>query len=120
MLTAKYGIDHGATLAILTKPFLESQFEARKAQFAESGSAIFGVTGSTEERARGLIDELQKYIVRIGQPTKVSEWPDVVIGPNDVEELVASVLKWEMGSPTGWKGCCTAEVMREVYSKVVK
>jgi alcohol dehydrogenase YqhD (iron-dependent ADH family) len=59
-LTAKYGIDHGATLCIVTKPLLESQFEARKPIYALSAEGIFGVdTGSLEEKATAFIEGLQ-------------------------------------------------------------
>jgi alcohol dehydrogenase YqhD (iron-dependent ADH family) len=52
-LTAKYGIDHGSTLAICTKGCLESQFEARKAWFAAFAEFVFRVhDGTVEQRAR--------------------------------------------------------------------
>jgi alcohol dehydrogenase YqhD (iron-dependent ADH family) len=42
-LTAKYGINHGATLAIVSKPCLESQFHERKAGLAASAEVVFGI-----------------------------------------------------------------------------
>jgi alcohol dehydrogenase YqhD (iron-dependent ADH family) len=60
-LTVKYGIDHGATLAICTKGCLESQFEARKSGYAESAGVVFGVwQGTVEERGREFIERLQR------------------------------------------------------------
>jgi alcohol dehydrogenase YqhD (iron-dependent ADH family) len=54
-LTAKYGIDHGATLAIVSKPCLESQFHERKAGLAASAVRMcpeYGRDQWTRERDR--------------------------------------------------------------------
>jgi alcohol dehydrogenase YqhD (iron-dependent ADH family) len=118
-LTAKYGIDHGATLAIVTKPCLEAQFEARKVGLAASAEDVFGIReGDLEARARAFIEELQKFIVKIGLPTKVSDWPGVVIGQNDVEELVQAVLS-SCGGVVGFEGCYTEAIIRSVLQQTV-
>ena len=120
MLTAKYGIDHGATLSICTGPFLETQFEARKELLAESAEYVFGVTkGTKEEKARAFITELNKFIDSIGQPRKVSEWPGAEIGANDVEEVTKLVMDSQGGKPFGIYGCATEEVVRTVLKKVI-
>jgi alcohol dehydrogenase YqhD (iron-dependent ADH family) len=119
-LTVKYGIDHGATLAIVTKGCLESQFEARKAGFAASAEFVFDITeGTVDEKARAFIDELQKFIVKIGLPTKVSDWPGAVIGPNDVEEIVQGILTTAGAPAVGFQGCYTEADIRAILTKVV-
>jgi alcohol dehydrogenase YqhD (iron-dependent ADH family) len=118
-LTAKYGIDHGATLAIVTKPSLESQFEARKEGLASSAEVVFGVRdGSVEEKARAFIEELQKFIIQIGLPTKVSDWPGVVIGGNDVEELAQAVLS-SCGGVVGYQGSYPEDKIRLILQQTV-
>jgi alcohol dehydrogenase YqhD (iron-dependent ADH family) len=120
-LTAKYGIDHGATLAIVSAPFLESQFEARKQNYARTAEFVFGVEkGTVEEKARAFIAELQKFILAIGQPLKVSDWAGAKIESGDVEELVKWVVAANHGKPVGWRQCATEAVIREVLTKVVK
>jgi alcohol dehydrogenase YqhD (iron-dependent ADH family) len=120
-LTVKYGIDHGATLAIVTAPFLESQFEARKENYAKTAEFVFGITtGSVDERARAFIAELQKFIAAIGQPLKVSDWKGAKIESGDVEEVTGWVLAANHGKPVGWRACTTDAVIREVLTKVVK
>jgi NADP-dependent alcohol dehydrogenase len=120
-LTAKYEIDHGATLAIVTGPFLESQFEPRKENYARTAEFVFGITqGTVDERARAFIAELQKFITAIGQPLKVSDWPGVKIRSGDVEELVKWVIGTNRGNPVGFRQCATEHVIREILTKVVK
>jgi alcohol dehydrogenase YqhD (iron-dependent ADH family) len=120
-LTAKYGIDHGATLAIVSAPFLESQFEARKENYARTAEFVFGVDkGTVEEKASAFIVELQKFITAIGQPLKVSDWAGAKIESGDVEELVKWVITANHGKPVGWRQCATEAVIREVFTKVVK
>jgi NADP-dependent alcohol dehydrogenase len=103
-LTAKYGIDHGATLAICAKGCLESQREVRKAAYAESAGVIFGVwEGTIEERAEAFIEKLQQFIVEMGLPTKVAEWPGVVAAPGDVEEILQGILTTAGAPAVGFK-----------------
>jgi alcohol dehydrogenase YqhD (iron-dependent ADH family) len=119
-LTVKYGIDHGATLAICTKACLETQFEKRKAGYAESAEVVFGIqTGTVEEKARSFIDELQKFVIALGLPTKVSDWPGVVVRPNDVEELVQGILTTAGAPAVGFQGCYTEADIRAVLTQVV-
>ena len=119
-LTAKYGIDHGATLAIVTGPFLDTQFEARKPLLAECAEYVFGVREGTEDqKARAFIDRMNQFIDTIGQPRKVSEWEGVVIGPNDVEEVTKMVMESVGGKPYGHNGCGTEEITRIVLKQVI-
>jgi alcohol dehydrogenase YqhD (iron-dependent ADH family) len=119
-LTAKYGIDHGATLAICTKPCLESQFDARKAWYAGSAEIVFGVwEGSVEEKGRAFIENLQQFIIDIGQPTKVSDCPGVVVQPGDVEEILRWVFETEGKNTVGYGGSFTEEIVRGILTQVV-
>jgi alcohol dehydrogenase YqhD (iron-dependent ADH family) len=118
--TVKYGIDHGATLAICTRACLLSQFEARKAWYATAAEIVFGIwSGTVEEKARAFIDELQKFIVDLGLPVKVSDWPGAVVQPGDVEEIVRWVLETEGKPAVGDGGSFTEEIVRGILTQVV-
>jgi alcohol dehydrogenase YqhD (iron-dependent ADH family) len=120
MLTAKYDIDHGASLAIVGPPLLASQLEARKSLLAKSAEFVFGVTtGTQEEKAQAFIAKLTEFITSIGQPHKVSDWPGAKISPGDVDE----VTKWVWDSvgqkPFGWKGLITEELVKTILTQVI-
>jgi alcohol dehydrogenase YqhD (iron-dependent ADH family) len=120
-ITVKYGIDHGAALAIVAVPFLKLQKEARKEVMAKAAQGVFGInTGTIEERAEAFIQELGKFAVAIGQPTKVSDWEGAVIGEGDVEDLVTIFTKGNGAQPVGWKGCVSEQTLRTVLSQVLR
>jgi alcohol dehydrogenase YqhD (iron-dependent ADH family) len=118
--TAKYGIDHGATLAICTKPCLESQFEIRKPWYAAAAELVFGIwQGTIEEKAQAFIDELQKFIVDIGLPTKVSDWPGAVVQPGDAEEILRWIFETQGANVIGYGGSFTEDIVRRILTQVV-
>nr|AGM32965.1 iron-containing alcohol dehydrogenase (Fe-ADH) [Coptotermes formosanus] len=119
-LTAQYGIDHGATLSIVTIPFLESQYEARKVLLARSGEYVFGIKGSIEEQAKGFIAKLKEFIKTIGQPLKVSEWPDVAIKPGDVDKVTKMVIKSVGGGNFGYHGSINEATVKKILTEVIQ
>ncbi|OHT09397.1 alcohol dehydrogenase, iron-containing family protein [Tritrichomonas foetus] len=119
-LTAKYDIDHAASLAIVGPFLLENQFERRIPLLAKSAEFAFGVKeGTQEEKARAFISELRKFIIKIGQPTKVSEWEGAKIGENDVEVVTKMVMGSVGGQPFGFHGQITEDVVRDVLKHVI-
>jgi alcohol dehydrogenase YqhD (iron-dependent ADH family) len=119
-LTAKYGIDHGATLAIVGPPLLLRLIEPRKSLMAKSAEFVFGVrTGTEDEKARAFVEKLKEFIVRIGQPLKVSDWKGATIRPGDVEEVTRWVMNAEGNAPFGWHGLATEDIVRSVLTEVI-
>jgi alcohol dehydrogenase YqhD (iron-dependent ADH family) len=119
-LTAKYGIDHGATLSIVAPTLLETQFDVRKPLLARCGEFVFGVTeGTVDEKARAFIARLREFIKAIGTPAVVSDVPGVQIAPGDVDQLTDWVLASVGGQPYGWNGLITREITKEILTKVV-
>jgi alcohol dehydrogenase YqhD (iron-dependent ADH family) len=118
-LTAKYDIDHGATLAIVTVPLLESQLKARKQLLARTAAETWGVTGTEDEKAAAFITHLREFIAAIGMPSKCSEYPDVHPKPEDVEEVLKMVMDSTHGSPLGIHDEITEDVIRSILQKVV-
>jgi alcohol dehydrogenase class IV len=103
----------------VTKPCLEAQFTARVARLAASPEDALGIwDGTPEQQARAVIDELQKFIVKIGLPAKVSDWPGMAIGEKDVEELVQAVIN-SCGCVVGYEGCHTKPIIRSVLQQTV-
>ena len=119
-LTSNYGIDHGATLSIVSPYFLENQFEQRKTLLAKAGAFVFGCTGTEDEKARGFISELRKFIKKIGQCTKVSDWEGAVIQEGDVEKVTKMVMESVGYKPFGFRRQITEEITREVLKHCIQ
>ena len=115
-LTSEYGIDHAATLAIVSPYFLENQFEQRKVLLAKAGAFVFGCQGTEEEKARGFIAELRKFIKKIGQCTKVTDWEGATIKEGDLEKITKRVMESMGNKPFGFRGQITEEIVKEVLA----
>ncbi|KAH0785261.1 alcohol dehydrogenase, iron-containing family protein [Histomonas meleagridis] len=118
-LTAEYGIDHGATLAIVTPFLLENQFEPRKTLLAKTGEFVFGCTGTEEEKARGFIAEMRKFIKAIGQATKVSDWEGAKIKDGDLDKVTKMVMESMGNKPFGFRGSIDEKATREILSHCI-
>ncbi len=75
-LTAKYGIDHARTLAIVGPRLFENQFERKKAKLAQYGKRVWGLNGEPEWVAREAIAKTEAFFLELGVPTKLSEYTD--------------------------------------------
>ena len=75
MLTAKYGIDHAATLSIIVKPFLENQMHKKIYELARTAEFVYGKhDGTDEEKAQYFVDKFIQFTRDLGMPMKVSDW----------------------------------------------
>ena len=121
MLTAKYEIDHGTTLAMVMPAFLESQFEKRKVKYAKVAEFVFGIhNGTVDEKARAFIAALRKWIHDLGIPETVSKWEGAKIAPGDVDELTKMAIQQSgRGKAFGYDGCATEQVVHDVFQKIV-
>lgn len=117
MLTAKYGIDHAASLSMITNAFYENQFEKRKENMALTAEFSFGVKeGTTEEKARAFINCVNKFMTDLGMPTKISQWKDIQIGDNDVEILTKMVMETTGNKPFGYESMITEDDVRYIFT----
>ncbi len=73
-LTAKYGIDHARTLAIVGPRLFENQFEHKKAKLAQYGERVWGLTGDQESVARKAIEKTEAFFHELEVPTKLSDY----------------------------------------------
>ena len=121
MLTVKYGVDHGASLAMLMPTMLESQFEARKHKYAKMAEFVFGVyDGTIEEKGHALIDHIRMWIHEIGIPEKLSQWDGAKFTKEDADKLTDMCIQQSgKGKPLGFHGCYDKKLIHSFYEAVL-
>lgn len=75
-LTAKYGIDHARTLAIVGPRLFENQFDRKKDKLAQYGERVWGLNGETEWVARKAIEKTEAFFHELNVPTRLSEYAE--------------------------------------------
>jgi NADP-dependent alcohol dehydrogenase len=96
-LTAKFGIDHACTLAIIAKSHYTYNFDKKKEKLAQYATRVWGIQeGSVEERAKKGIEETDKFFQSLGIKTKLSEYT------NDYQGVAESIA--ETFESRGWNG----------------
>lgn len=97
-LTAKYGIDHARTLAIIGPRLFEHQFENKKQKLAQYGKRVWGLSGDEESIARTAIEKTEAFFHELEVATHISEYASDTDGfPEYVEEIFRSRNWVEMG-----------------------
>lgn len=121
MITEKYGIDHGATLALTAQPFLDSQKDTRKNVLARIARECWHEQGSADDQADACVRHIREFIAEIGMPTKVSEYKyaDLHPKPEDIDELVRWIMDSNGGASLGAHGEVTADTIRSVLEKII-
>lgn len=89
-LTAKYGIDHAQTLAIIGPRLFENQFEHKKGKLAQYGERVFGLQGDMESVAAKAIEKTEDFFHELGVKTKLSEYAD---DTKDFPQFVSKVFE---------------------------
>lgn len=96
-LTARFGLDHAQTLAILLPGVMAYMLKEKQAKLARMGEVVFGLTeGTEEEKARRTIELTETFFRRMGLKTRLSECG---IEEKDLEALAAPIdrLGWRLG-----------------------
>lgn len=76
-LTAKYGIDHARTLAIVAPPYYTYCLESKKDKLVQYGKRVWGITeGNDTEIAQSAIQHLEKFFQSLGIDTRLSAYTD--------------------------------------------
>ena len=75
-LTAKYGIDHARTLAIVGPRLFENQFERKKNKLAQYGERVWGLKGEAGEVALEAIKKTEEFFQELGVSTKLSKYSE--------------------------------------------
>lgn len=114
MLTVKWGIDHGSTLAIIAPYLLEEFIDERQYTLARAAERVFDVREGTDaEKAKTFIAKLREWTVKIGQFTKVTDQEGAVLAPGDVDVVTDMVMKSE-GKPFGYHDSITREHVHHI------
>lgn len=119
-LTVMYGIDHGASLAMVSQSFLRHFKKTRGYLMARCAERVFDIyNGTDEEKIDAFIDNLEKWILEIGHVLKVSEYTHQKVGENDVEKTTKLVMESMGNKPFGWNNEVTEEIVRDVLTQVI-
>ncbi|EAY10078.1 alcohol dehydrogenase, iron-containing family protein [Trichomonas vaginalis G3] len=121
-LTAEYGIDHGATLAMVTIPFLRHFKKEREFNLARSAERVFDIReGSDEEKATKFIERLQEWIISIGHVKTVSECDHakLPIKEGDLEKLIKMVMVANGNGPFGYHKSITEADVTAILKEVI-
>ncbi len=74
-LTARYGMDHGRTLAVIMPAVHRHQIRRKRARLAQCAARVWGITeGSEAERAAQAIDRMEAFFREVGVPTRLGEY----------------------------------------------
>lgn len=73
-LTAFYGIDHAATLAIIAPRLYTNQFDNKKEKLAQYGQRVWGLSGNQEEIANLAIEKTEQFFQSLGVKTNISDY----------------------------------------------
>ncbi|NEW81236.1 MAG: iron-containing alcohol dehydrogenase [Mariniphaga sp.] len=76
-LTAKFGIDHARTLAIIAPSHYKYSFENKKEKLAQFGERVWGITsGTLDEKAHTAIEKMEAFFQSLGVDTKLSKYTE--------------------------------------------
>jgi NADP-dependent alcohol dehydrogenase len=73
-LTAKFGIDHGQSLAIVLPSMWKHEFEGKKQKLAQYANRVWKLEGTQEELAQKAISKTVEFFNQIGMKTKLSDY----------------------------------------------
>lgn len=110
-LTARFGLDHAQTLAILLPGVMTYMRREKQAKLARMGEVVFGLAGGSEaERAGRTIDLTEAFFRRMGLKTRLSECG---IEEKDLDALAAPVdrLGWHLGEHQNIDSRVVREIM---------
>lgn len=90
VLSARFGITHGATLGIIMPAFFRYVLPHRIDRFAQFGRRIFGLDGENPVIAEKAIDLFEDFISGTGVQTKLSQ---VGVGEADFDAVASDVVR---------------------------
>lgn len=97
-LTAKYGIDHARTLAIIAPRLYENQFSNKKEKLVQYGKRVWGLTGTDDEIAHKAIESTEQFFKTLGIDTHISQYTDAYQGTAEDIRSIFEKRDWiEMG-----------------------
>ncbi|WKE67168.1 iron-containing alcohol dehydrogenase [Gallaecimonas kandeliae] len=111
-LTARFGIDHGRTLAIVLPAMLRVRKDAKRAKLLQFAERVFAVTGgSEEERIEGAIAKMESFFQSLDVPTRLRDYG---VEESAIDGLVAALERKGM-TALGEDGGVTLALSRQVF-----
>lgn len=93
-LTAKFGIDHAQSLAVVMPYLWKNQFKYKKGKLAQYGKRIFGLSGSQDDVAKKAIEKTVEFFNDIGMKTKLSDYG---ISYEDTKPIAQKLSSLQLG-----------------------
>lgn len=93
-LTALFGLDHAATLAIVLPALMYVQRDTKQAKLLQLGERVFGLTeGSEEQRIELTIKAVQDFFEAMQVPTRLADYQ---IASEQIDNVIANLERNEM------------------------
>lgn len=111
-ITALYGLDHAATLAIVFPSMLKVMQEEKREKLLQYGHRVWHIDGalSDEEKLSAAIDNTREFFEKMGLKTHFSDYN---LGEGVVDRIIGSLEAHGM-LKLGEKGHVTLDVVRKV------
>ena len=115
-LTARYGIDHARTLAIILPAVLDVQRETKREKLLQYADRVWGLrTGDENARIDGAIEKTRHFFESVGIPTHLSAYD---IGEEAIDPILAQ-LKAHNLVALGERQAVTPEVSRRILTRAL-
>jgi NADP-dependent alcohol dehydrogenase len=112
-LTARFGIDHGQTLAIVYPSLLEIVKESKMEKLVQYAERVWGIKeGNTEEKADKAIVKTREFFESLGISTRLSDYG---VKKEEIEEVVEQLKAHGMVKLSE-----TGEITPEVSRKILE
>ena len=111
-LTARYGIDHARTLAIVLPSLLRNQIENKRAKLARMGCKVFGLVAG-DDLAERSIAAIESLFRSLGVPVRLAE---AGVTDADAAEAIAAAIRAHGMDQLGERGAVTPDVCREIIA----
>ncbi|MDU1856161.1 MAG: iron-containing alcohol dehydrogenase, partial [Clostridium baratii] len=110
-LTAKFGIDHGRTLAIILPSLWNVMREQKKEKLLQYGERVLNITSGTEEERIDLaISKTREFFESLGIQTRLSDYG---VDESSIDDLVKQLEEHKM-SAIGEDGIVTLDLSRKI------
>lgn len=110
-LTAKYGIDHARTLAVVLPSLLREKIDQKLKRLDQMAQRVFKITdGTPESRAKECILLIEDFFNSMGVPTKLSVYN---VKEDEIEEIVKN-LRTHIPMDLGEHGDINAGVVTNI------
>lgn len=111
-LTARHGLDHAQTLAVVLPVMLDAQRDSKRAKLLQYAERVWDLHGGSEaERIDGAIAATRAFFERMGVPTRLRDYG---IEQPDIETMLAK-LEARGYTALGEQGKVTLALSRHIY-----